>query len=77
MTLREKAQTHSASTTHSATSTNGARGRHSSQVTGILRPQIGGGFGDQVDQLARRAREPDLAQPDRGLHGAFRVVREL
>lgn len=42
-----------------------------------LRPQIGGGFGDPADEIARRVREPEFVQPATGLHGAFRVVREL
>jgi formylglycine-generating enzyme required for sulfatase activity len=42
-----------------------------------FRPQIGGGFGDPADEIERRVREPDYVQPDRGLHGSFRIVREL
>jgi serine/threonine protein kinase len=42
-----------------------------------LRPQIGGGFGDPAEEIARRVRDPDLVPPATGLHGAFRIVREL
>ena len=42
-----------------------------------LLPQIGGGFGDYAEEIARRVREPEFVQPATGLHGAFRIVREL
>lgn len=42
-----------------------------------FRPQIGGGFGDTERHIARRVREPEYVDPGTGLHGAFRVVREL
>ena len=42
-----------------------------------LLPQIGGGFGDSAEEIARRVREPEFVQPATGLHGAFRIVREL
>lgn len=42
-----------------------------------FRPQIGGGFGDPAAEIARRVREPEFVDPGTGLHGAFRVIREL
>lgn len=45
--------------------------------TQTLQPQIGGGFGDSLNEIARRIHEPALAAPDQGQHGAFRIVREL
>lgn len=42
-----------------------------------FRPQIGGGFSDSATEIARRVREPELVDPGTGLHGAFRVIREL
>ena len=42
-----------------------------------LRPQIGGGFGDPAAEIARHVREPELVDPVTGLHGAFRIIREL
>ncbi len=42
-----------------------------------FRPQIGGGFGDPADEIARRVRDPEVVQPARALHGAFRIIREF
>ena len=42
-----------------------------------LRPQVGGGFGDTAEEISRWTRAPELVPMDRGLHGAFRVIREL
>lgn len=42
-----------------------------------FRPQIGGGFGDSADGIVNSVRSPESTQPDRALHGAFRVIREF
>lgn len=53
------------------------QGAASIQVELEFRPQIGGGFGDPAAEIARSVRAPEPVRPDRGLHGAFRIIREL
>ena len=52
-------------------------GTASGQTRQQFQPQIGGGFGDSADEIVRRIHDPNLVPADRGLHGAFRIVREL